>query len=78
MSNIHILLIFVYGIMPNEEIATGLWKHTCRSDNCQNVWASRKEFPKNCPNCRSPYWNVAYSKKGYVKNNDTVEEKKNV
>lgn len=52
--------------MTNEEITSGLWKHTCRGVKCGNIWTSYKEFPKNCPKCKSPYWNVPYTKKGYV------------
>ena len=52
--------------MPNEIIVDGLWKHTCRGVKCGNVWCTKKEFPKNCPKCKSPYWNVPYTKKGYV------------
>ena len=52
--------------MPNKLISPGLWMHTCRGKQCGNVWTSKNEFPKNCPKCKSPYWNVPYTKKGYV------------
>jgi hypothetical protein len=24
---------------------------------CEYLWANRVEAPKNCPRCKSPYWN---------------------
>ena len=33
------------------------WKHTC--NRCDEVWYSRKESPKCCNECKSPYWNKA-------------------
>lgn len=31
------------------------WKHTC--NRCHETWYSKKELPKCCNECNSPYWN---------------------
>ncbi len=56
--------------MPNKKITSEIWMHTCRGKQCGNEWTSKKEFPKNCPKCKSPYWNVPYTKKGYVEDDN--------
>lgn len=40
-------------------------KYKC--ERCGYVWIPRKESPKNCPNCISPYWNKPRTRKATVK-----------
>lgn len=40
-------------------------KYKC--ERCGYVWIPRKESPKNCPHCISPYWNKPRTRKATVK-----------
>lgn len=33
------------------------WRHEC--GRCGEIWYSRNESPKNCRECKSPYWDKA-------------------